>query len=38
MSKPAARARLAEAAFALFDDRGYEQATHVLRRWLRRGS
>jgi AcrR family transcriptional regulator len=27
MSKPAARDRLAEAAFALFDERGYEQAT-----------
>ncbi len=27
MSKPPARERLAEAAFALFDERGYEQAT-----------
>jgi AcrR family transcriptional regulator len=27
MSKPSARERLAEAAFALFDERGYEQAT-----------
>jgi AcrR family transcriptional regulator len=27
MSKPAARDRLAQAAFALFDERGYEQAT-----------
>jgi AcrR family transcriptional regulator len=27
MSKPAARERLAEAAFALFDERGYEQTT-----------
>jgi AcrR family transcriptional regulator len=27
MSKPAARDRLAEAAFALFNERGYEQAT-----------
>ncbi|MEU9456710.1 helix-turn-helix domain-containing protein [Streptomyces sp. NPDC048277] len=27
MSKPAARIRLAEAAFALFDERGYEQTT-----------
>jgi AcrR family transcriptional regulator len=27
MSKPAARDRLAEAAFALFDERGYEQTT-----------
>jgi AcrR family transcriptional regulator len=27
MSKPSARARLADAAFALFDERGYEQAT-----------
>ncbi|MYQ30699.1 TetR/AcrR family transcriptional regulator [Streptomyces sp. SID4956] len=27
MSKPAARMRLAEAAFALFDERGYEQTT-----------
>ncbi|WP_405865708.1 MULTISPECIES: TetR family transcriptional regulator [unclassified Streptomyces] len=27
MSKPAARVRLADAAFALFDERGYEQTT-----------
>ncbi|GAA0920179.1 TetR/AcrR family transcriptional regulator [Streptomyces thermoalcalitolerans] len=27
MSKPAARTRLADAAFALFDERGYEQTT-----------
>ncbi|MET9686602.1 TetR/AcrR family transcriptional regulator [Streptomyces coeruleorubidus] len=27
MSKPAARARLSDAAFALFDERGYEQTT-----------
>ncbi|MFE4724084.1 helix-turn-helix domain-containing protein, partial [Streptomyces sp. NPDC056728] len=27
MSKPAARIRLADAAFALFDERGYEQTT-----------
>jgi AcrR family transcriptional regulator len=27
MSKPAARERLAQAAFALFDERGYDQAT-----------
>ncbi|MEU6525884.1 TetR family transcriptional regulator [Streptomyces sp. NPDC046924] len=27
MSKPAARTRLSEAAFALFDERGYEQTT-----------
>lgn len=27
MSKPAARSRLADAAFALFDERGYEQTT-----------
>src|SRR3984893_17060709 len=27
MSKPTARQRLAEAAFALFDERGYEQTT-----------
>src|SRR6266571_3103445 len=27
MSKPTARERLAEAAFALFDERGYEQTT-----------
>ena len=27
MSKPSARIRLADAAFALFDDRGYEQTT-----------
>jgi AcrR family transcriptional regulator len=27
MSKPSARARLADAAFALFNERGYEQAT-----------
>src|SRR5487761_1184946 len=27
MSKPSARERLAEAAFALFDERGYEQTT-----------
>jgi AcrR family transcriptional regulator len=27
MSKPSARERLADAAFALFDERGYEQAT-----------
>jgi AcrR family transcriptional regulator len=27
MSKPAARDRLAQAAFALFDERGYEQTT-----------
>ncbi|MFJ4818125.1 TetR/AcrR family transcriptional regulator [Streptomyces sp. NPDC088801] len=27
MSKPSARARLADAAFALFDERGYEQTT-----------
>jgi AcrR family transcriptional regulator len=27
MTKPSARERLAEAAFALFDERGYEQAT-----------
>ena len=27
MDKPTARERLAEAAFALFDERGYEQTT-----------
>jgi hypothetical protein len=27
MSKPAARDRLAQAAFALFDERGYDQTT-----------
>jgi hypothetical protein len=36
MSKPPARNRLAQAAFALFDERGYEQSLDALLPSLRR--